>query len=341
MEDNQIRKELNSIEIPEELNERIMNGFIQAEKEMSEPSLKKKINLKKKFLLWFSAAVIFIGLFIGSTFVSPAMATIASKIPLFNKVFKRGPIGDTLLEYLIEQGFEIKGQSQSRNKISIAIDPKQYSNQKKEVKQTAEQYLQQQGYDNIEIKIEKYDGYKIAKDIREYPIENRDFIFEIFTKMEEAGFNTSYNSYVAKPDPAELTLVIPETDYETRKNEIISIVKKAGNTFDVGEYKLSFETFTFDERERSERWANIISTLDEVLLNQEEYSIRSFGSSVKDDVTLYVQLDIPAKNSKSRGIAKAIEQEIHEFLSSKEINKTIKDDHYQIEITSKNEKKLN
>lgn len=340
MEDNPIRKEINSIELPKELNRRMMDGFMQVEQEMNNQLLKKKRNFKKKISLWSSAAVIFVGLFIGSTFVSPTMASIASKIPLFHNVFNRGPIAGALMEHLTKQGFAVKGLSQSKNNISISIDSKQYSEQKKEVEQSAERYIQEQGYSNIEIKVEKYSGAKVVKNVKEYPIENRDFIVEVSKKMEEAGFDTRYNHYQTKPKPAELTLVIPESDYKTRKKDIISIVKKVGDTFDVGAFKLSFKTFNFDDLERNGRWADIIPALNEVLLNHEEYSVKSFGSSIKNNVMLYVQLDIPANDLRAKEKAKLIEQDIHEFLSSPEISKIIKDDKYQIEITSSDNKKL-
>lgn len=340
MEDNQIRKELMSIDIPKELNAKVKDGFMQAEKEMNSHSLKKKRNFKRNFFLWSSAAVIFIGLFIGSTFVSPAMATIASKIPFFNKVFNRGPIDEALLEHLKKLGFSIKGLSQSKNIISISVDQTQYSDHKKEVELEAEQFIQQQGYNHIEINVKKYSGNKIEKGM-EHPLLNNDFTLEIYTKMKEAGFNTAYNTFTTKLDPPELTLVIPESDYKTRKNEIISIVRKAGETFEVGDFKISFETFTLENRERSIRWNDIISTLNEVLLNKKKYSISSFSSSVKDEVKLYVKLDIPAADSKAKEKANIIEQDIHEFLSSQKIKKILKDDHYQIVITSKDGKKIN
>lgn len=341
MEDNQIRREINSIDIPNELNQRIMDGFMQAEKEINNHLLKKKRNIKKNFFLWSLAAVIFIGLFIGSTFVSPTMATIASKIPLFHKVFNRGPMADALYEHLIEQGFAIKNLSGSNNKISLSIDSKQYSSQKKKVKQAAKQFLQQQGYSNIEIKVNKYSGDKILDIKEQHPIQNKDFQEGIFGELKEAGFNTNNYSYRITLDPPEFTFVIPENDYEKGKNEIISIVKKAGDTYNVGYFKISFETYTLEESDRSARWGDIISTLNEVLLNQEEYSIKSFGSSVKENVKLYIQLDIQPNDSRAEDKVRAIEKEIHEFLSSQEIKKIIKDDRYQMIITSKDNQKLN
>ncbi|WP_397537695.1 DUF4030 domain-containing protein [Rummeliibacillus pycnus] len=344
MEDNnQIQKNLNSIKIPNELNERVMKGFKQAEEEMSNQSLKKKGTFKKKFFLGSSAAVLFIGLFIGSTFVSPAMATLASKIPLFNTVFNRGTIEDALTKYLREKGFEVKHISQDyiKHTLLISIDSKQYDHQKKEVEQAAKQYLHQEGYNKINIKVKRNTGDIVLENIKEYPLENKDFLFEIRKQMKEAGFNLTYNQFMIKPKPAELTLLIPESDYNTRKNEIIRIVIEAGEAYNVGDFKISFETFIFDQRERNTRWMNIVSTLNEVLLNNEKYSIKSFGYSVKDKVKLYVQLNIRAGDSRAKEKAKLIEQDIHEFLSSQEIKKTIKDDQYQIEITSKDNKKIN
>ncbi|PKR85634.1 DUF4030 domain-containing protein [Heyndrickxia camelliae] len=341
MEHNPIRKEINSIELPKELNRRIMEGFIQAEQEMNNQSLKKKGNRKKYITLWFSAAIIFIGLFVGSSFVSPTIASIVSKMPLFHNVFNRGPIVESLMNHLIKQGYTIKGLSQTKNTISVSIDPKQYSEQKKEVEKAAKQYIQQQGYSNIEIKVKKYSGSKVIKNVTDYPLENSDFIIEISKKMAEAGFDTKYNQYQTKPKPAELTLVIPERDYKTRKNDIIQIVKEVGDAFDVGTFKISFNTFKIDNLERKDRWTDIISTLNEVLLNYKEYPINSFGSSINDNVRLYVQLDILRDNPSAKEKAKVIEQEIREFLSSPIINKVIKDDHYKIEITSKDKKRLN
>lgn len=343
--DNQFRKELESIEIPKELNDRVIEGFMQAEKEMHSASSKKQIKkINKKILIWVAAAVMFVGLFIGSTFISPVMAKIASRIPMFNTILNRGPIGDALIEYLMEQGFSITGASQINDskEMSILIDHKQYSTQKDEVKKVAEQYLYDEGYSNLNIKVKKSSGEEtIIKNAKEYPLENTDFIIEITKKMEKAGFDTKYNSIGTKPKPAELTLVIPESDYKTRKSEIIKIVKETGEIFGVGDFKISFKTFTFEERDRNARWENIISSLNELLLIKEEYSVKSFGSSVEDIVSLYVVLDIPSNNTNAKETAKTVEHDIQQFLSSQDIKKTIQGDRYKIEISSKDNKKLN
>ncbi|MBO2537377.1 DUF4030 domain-containing protein [Rummeliibacillus suwonensis] len=343
MEDNQIRKKINSIAIPKELNARIMEGFHQAEQERSYPSLRKRQGIKRKIFLVASAAILFVGLFIGSTFVSPAMATIASKIPLFNTVFNRGTIDTALMKHLRKQGFAVSHITQSDygHEISIALDAKQYINQKEEVEQAAKQYLQQEGYSNIKIKVKKYTEQIVLENIREYPLENTDFLFEIRKQMKKAGFNIKYNQFVIKPKPAELTLLIPESDFNTRKNEIISIVKEAGETYDVGNFKISFKKYSFEQRDRNARWVSIVDTLHDVLLNNKKYSVKSFGFSVKDKVQLYVQLDIRAGDSRAKEKAKITEQDIHKFLSSQKLKKIIKDDHYQIEITSKDGKKIN
>ena len=64
--------------------------------------------------------------------------------------------------------------------------------------------------------------------MKEYPLENMDLIMEIKTKMREVGINIS--QLMTKMEPPELILIIPESDYNTRKNEIIRIVKEASKT---------------------------------------------------------------------------------------------------------------
>lgn len=67
----------------------------------------RKKPFQKKLLYTSLATCLLAALFIGSTFVSPAMAQVASKIPYLGKLFEPEPITDIIFDTLEKQNYKV------------------------------------------------------------------------------------------------------------------------------------------------------------------------------------------------------------------------------------------
>ncbi|MEK5036421.1 DUF4179 domain-containing protein [Sporosarcina sp. FSL K6-3457] len=107
-----LKKEMDRIEVPTELSAIITNT-------VNENRAKKS---KKKVAFYFlSAAILGFGLFIGSASISPAMAKIASTIPIIGTFFNDSM--DEGLKIAGKKGLtQVVGQSSKDNGITITID---------------------------------------------------------------------------------------------------------------------------------------------------------------------------------------------------------------------------
>lgn len=107
-----LKKEMEKIEVPTELSAIIVNT-------VNENRMKR--SKKKVFFYFLSAAMIGFGLFIGSASISPAMAKIASTIPIIGTFFNDSM--DEGLRIAGKQGLtQVVGQSSKDNGITLTID---------------------------------------------------------------------------------------------------------------------------------------------------------------------------------------------------------------------------
>ena len=333
MEEKHIKKEFESIEIPSELSQRVRKGIMQAE--LEKENEKKARN--RKPVVWAAVAILFLAVLVGTSLVSPSVSTFASKIPLLNKIFNQEPVEDGLINILAEKGFKVEGYSRDSKELIIAIESNNFQSDKAEINDISKEYMEQQGYNGISIQVIKYKD-KIIPSNNELAFDKPEFIMEIGSRLEDIGLNNF--KYIRKNDPLELTLTIPENVYNSKKEEIVQIVNEVGDEMNVEDFKISFNTFKQSVQDRNSRWADITGTLNEAFMKHDKYPIKSFGFSVDDHVTLYIQLDKDKNQEGFRDEAISIRDEVEAFLTSNEVQKKVRGDRYSIEISDKNDNKV-
>jgi hypothetical protein len=338
MEEKHIKKEFESIEIPSELSQRVRKGIMQAKMEKEN---ERKARYKKPMFVWGSVAILFFAVLIGTSLVSPSVSTLASKIPLLNKIFNQEPVENGLFKILADKGFKAQGYFKNPKEFIISTESNDFQSDKEKIKSISEEYLEQQGYNEVSIQVINYKDEIVPSSnpsSNKLAFDKPEFIMEIGSRLEEIGL-TNF-TYSKKRDPLELTLSIPESIYNSRKEEIVQIVTKVGDEMNIEDFIISFDTFKQDERDRNSRWAEIIGTLNEAFINYPEYPIKSFGFSVDDKVRLYIQLDKEKNQEGFREDAMSVRGEIEAFLTSNEVQKKVKGDQYLIEFRDKNNKKV-
>ena len=160
---NEIQRELEKIQIPEEVMGRMFKGIEQAKGEELITPIKVQGMSKRKKLIGSLAGLVAVGgLFFGSTFVSPAMAQIASKIPFLNEVFmkdldKEGAdsVFNLVREEGLKRGYEVTGmrvgqglmEGDDPEKVYVFLTSKDYNEKRKlEVENLTKEMLDQKGY---------------------------------------------------------------------------------------------------------------------------------------------------------------------------------------------------
>ncbi|MDP1420382.1 DUF4030 domain-containing protein [Peribacillus simplex] len=165
---DKIKQEMDKIEIPKELNKRIILGVEKAEVayEMSnqlKPESKqgkKRWSPRKKIMFISSVAVILLGLFLSSAFVSPAMAKVISSIPYLGAIFQSEPIGNLIFDELEEKGYKISGTGiayKPKKEVEVRIEGSDhYFNEvKDDIERTVKGILKSKGYDAYSVKVSK------------------------------------------------------------------------------------------------------------------------------------------------------------------------------------------
>ncbi|WP_221568421.1 DUF4179 domain-containing protein [Alkalihalobacillus sp. TS-13] len=171
---NKFKHELEKIEIPKELHNRVKIGVEKAKAETSaadgyhELGKIKKSWYTRKITYICAAVVLFFGLFIGSAFVSPVMAKMVSKLPYLGQLFESEPITSEIVEELEEMDYPIMGVGvsyQGKKEIWIRIEGSQdyVDGIKEDVEKSVHDILGSRNYDAYTIKVSRYE-----------PIENKE-----------------------------------------------------------------------------------------------------------------------------------------------------------------------
>ncbi|WP_338368128.1 DUF4179 domain-containing protein, partial [Enterococcus faecium] len=150
---NTVKEEVDKIKIPEDkLDQAIEFGLKRGKK--------SKRGVGKKVLYICSAAVLLFGLLIGSTFVSPAMARVVSKIPYLGQIFENeNDVLYVISEELREKGYKNTGAGVSFPEKEIIIEiegsEKYFDTVKADVEKIARNILQSRNYDAYTLKVNK------------------------------------------------------------------------------------------------------------------------------------------------------------------------------------------
>ncbi|MBT2744756.1 DUF4030 domain-containing protein [Bacillus sp. ISL-77] len=342
--DNNIKKELNQIEIPQELRERVLLGMEQARTELEPNRDKKSWSIGKKITLFSGVAVLFCGLFIGSAFVSPTMEALASKIPYLNLIFHSKWVGDEILEELKRKGYKVSSTGVGytpKKTVSVFLDMKdrEFKKAKPDVEKIVRDILKSRGYDAYSIDVTKSipreDYIPSGEEKKEMTILNS----EVTNRLKQLNFQ--FNN--VQTDPTEHTIFINIGASKDYYNSVKEDVEKAAlETVSANHYKgykINVTNVTVTVR-KSDKGSQITIPLSEGLMSKKEFKVTEVGYKIKP-LTFIIQTSVQSTDPKSKELGKKLDQMIVEFLNSKEISSILKNESYEIIIKSKDNKKIN
>jgi len=329
--------------------QRLLEAINQLERSESVKPGKDILPMKQKRLLrnvvyCGIALVILSGAFISSTFVSPAMAQVAAKIPYLGQLFKQEPISDVLYQELEKKGYKIDSLGQTYDggkkqiEISVTGSEKYFKSVKGGINKIAKDMLEARHYDTYKVKITRYDPsqYEYKPDPRQ---EKYDKIEEeIDNELKKHNYHVLSASLGGFDPEMRVDLEVPDTEknIEDIKQVIKDVLaKNKEEKMPIKVYKINLK-----KREQEGRWGNILNDVGEDLLGKEEYHVKMVGYSVHPEPQVFIYTSL-SDSEENKQFANELEGVIDEFLQTGDMKNKVKDDSYKIIIYAKGKKKLN
>ncbi|MEQ2467999.1 DUF4179 domain-containing protein [Niallia hominis] len=347
--DNKIRQELDKIEIPEDLHNRVILGMQKAKNENSNPVLNNSSSnkktwskRKKRIVSWGTVAVLMI-IFFSSALVSPTMAKVISSIPYLGSVFQSKSIMTVIYEELVDKGYEIEGIGigyDPQKKIMISIKGSDYYKVvKNEVKKIAVNKLNEKGYDAYTVEVDEF------KERTDYVLNEEENAEKqlLEQKVEEKMMQLDYKFDMVQVDPTENAIFINIVGDKKYFQSIEKKVEKAGlevtNANHYKDYRI-IPTNTRVEFRVADNIAPVESAIAEGLLSKKEYKVTGV-SYKREPLTFIISTSELSSNPQSKQLGAEIEGVIVEFLKSDEIADILANEEYSIIVNSKDNKKIN
>jgi hypothetical protein len=335
-------------ELPNRYENEDINKEIESQMEQEWKAFRKgmKKNVRKKVLALSLSAAIAFCLFIGSAFVSPAMAQIVSSIPYLNVIFESKPLIEVIKEALDEKNYQYRqlGVSIREKEVTVSIEgPREYYNQvKSPIEELVMDILDKRNNDAYKVSV-FYDSSmspkfeELGKKSEEEEMKKSEKITALVGEvLEQYGHKT--NGIGVANGKIHIDY-IPNTEkrLDEIKNEIINKLEQER----LKDYKIKFYLYDPKLQEREGRLVSLYHTITEGLTAKSEFKVNGTGySNKKERFYIEVRTTLLSSDPDMEEVTANIEQNIQDFLQSDEALKVIKKDIYEIVILSKDKKEL-
>jgi len=303
---------------------------------------KRTLKKKNKFIYYTSAAVLLFALFLGSAFVSPAMAKVASKLPYLGQFFESKDIVMVMNEEFVEKGYEgvrVGVSYQGKKEVSIVIEgSSSYFNKvKDDVESTASSLLKSRDYDAYAVEVTKYEERKDETTPEQEERFKKES--ELFTALDSVFKKYQLSGLSLNSDKKVVEIQIPNTD--TRMLEIQQQVQSVIKTKTDELYTVKFKKVNMKKRDQDRRWAEILGLVGDELMGKKVYKVTGLGYSVYPSPEIIFKTSLKKSDPEAKTHAKELEKVIEEYLATEKMKAKVKGDSYKITIRSKDYKKIN
>ncbi|MGF2614424.1 DUF4030 domain-containing protein [Rossellomorea vietnamensis] len=330
------KNEVEQIAVPEQKLDAAIHSAIRRGK-------KKRRSFARKSAYSAGTAAALFCLFIGSGFVSPAMAEVASKIPFLNQIFESEPAFLTISEELRKE-YKVDATGMSyhpKKEFTVAVTGSEdyYKSVKGEIEERVEDLLAAHGYDALTIDVYHQKPFVPTPEQEQDEKMTRNLLNVIHDGLEESDFNILSVGGSYTNERKTLELQIPET--ETRTEELKSIVDNLIQEAGLEPVQLTLTKSDMDKQEQEGRWQPVITTISDGLMGRKDYKVKGVGySNHPEPMTIFITLQLPASDSDAKELAERTEKTVNEFIQSEEAKEAVGDDPYTIVIYSKNREVL-
>ncbi|MBH0158601.1 DUF4030 domain-containing protein [Fictibacillus sp. 5RED26] len=303
---------------------------------------KRTIKKKNQFLYTMSAAVLLFALFIGSAFVSPAMAKVASKLPYLGQFFETKDIVMVMHEDFVDKGYKVASVGvsyQGKKEVLIVIDGSSsyFDKVKGGVESTASELLKSRDYDAYSVVVSKYENDKDETTPEQEERFKKES--ELFTALD--GVYKKYQLTGLSLNSVKKVVEVEIPDTNTKMSEIEQQVQSVIRTKTNKIYTVKFKKVNMKKRDQDRRWAEILGLVGDELMGKKVYKVTGLGYSVYPSPEIIFKTSLKESVPEAENHAKELEKVIEEFLKTEKMQAKVKGDSYKITIRSEDYKKIN
>jgi phosphoribosylformylglycinamidine (FGAM) synthase PurS component len=337
-------------EIGERIKQKVRGRINESERvvDLFTTEKKSKWATGKKVGYGLAACVAGFGLFIGSAFVSPAMAEVASNIPFLSSIFHSKPVDQVLYEELNRKGYKIGGTGyRVDGKVySVSIEGSEaYVNKVKEdVKNIAEDILISRGYDDYKIEViqaPKRDTTPTNDPREQLSDTAMEVVNETTNQLKKQNYSIeTIGVGFASPDVDNLTIDITVPDTEKRTEDIKKAVFEGLAAKNINNAEIKFHTVNLKEQEIEGKWTSkILPVIWEGLGNKKEYYTKGFSYSFKDGKFTII-IKTSAEEADAKALAEKIKAAVKDFLNSDDLKSIVNNQPYDVIVKDKHGKTI-
>ncbi|MEW4305984.1 DUF4030 domain-containing protein [Rossellomorea marisflavi] len=289
-----------------------------------------------------TACLFLFGIFIGSAFVSPTMAKVASKIPYLSTIFHSETLHERLWEEFKKNDINVIGISGTRD-IIVSIEGSEEDLRKVsgKIKSISRKVFSEKGYDATTVEV----VLQVDKIPQPSEMEEKlDLAWEEAKEKLTAVDVTILSGGISlEPDSDHVSVEVSIPASESRKEEIKTIIQQTFEFHGTKDLDVKVQSVDVEkEKARSTAWNELFQTMIEGLMTKKEYQVTGFAYSFSPP-PLQIIIKTSIKESDPDRIEKVgrIETDIQQFLQSDEVQKKINKEEYQLVIRSKEGNKIN
>lgn len=306
---------------------------------------KKKSRVIRSLSYSGFALLIVVGLFIGSAFISPAIAEIAAKIPYLNKIFHSEPLNQTILRILEEKGYHISGLGGNSGHLYITIDGSEqyFQDVREEVEEIAVNIIKEKEYDGYKIVVERQLDQVPDTSISERDQAISEALEESYNHLIELNFNVLTHGYsYAAPNSDKVIVHVDIANTEKRIEELKKVINDCFKAKNIDSYSIKINKINLSQKEKEAKWNEIFPVIIEGLTAKKEYKVTGFAYSFHPaPLQIIIKTSINDSDKDADEKVRIIEETINEFLNSEEIQSKIGGDPYTIIIRGKDKQRIN
>ncbi|MBM7693719.1 hypothetical protein JOC77_003163 [Peribacillus deserti] len=309
-----VKKEVDKIKIPEDKLEQAIEFAIKRGKKHH-----PYFGFGKKLINLCSAAVLLLCQFIGSAFVSPAMATVVSKIPYLGQILEnKDDIISVIFEELREKGYKVNGSGVSYSKKEIVIriegSEKYFDNVKGDVEKIAKDILHSRNYDAYTLKVNR------NKERTDEVIPEEEKKRNEFNKQYEIIYNAVTEELKKRDNnilslgmvyrPKTIEVEIPDTETETRNDEMKQVINQILQSNKMDPIPIKIKKIDMKVREQDRKRMGILNIVEEDILGKKEYKVIMVGYSIHPEPEIQAFISLSSSDDNVKDFAQQLEKVI-------------------------------
>ncbi|UFT98964.1 DUF4030 domain-containing protein [Radiobacillus kanasensis] len=334
---NSLEKEIERIEIPDELSDYSRKGVLQARKEMKKPFYTRKSILASAIII----------LLVASSLLSPTVTNVLADVPFLKQFFHNEPITLLIEKELKGQGYDIEEVEESSYPDKIMYVQVNGSEQDvQEVRQSieakTEEILLDEDYDAFSVVVEKYEEreFRMSEESEQYAKEAKQIMDAVSEKMKETDVNLLTMGVTHNQKDHKVEIAVPDTTKNV--DELKQMMKEVVEPLGLGTFFYKVQLVNLKQQELEMKVTTIINTLHEGLRAKKEFHTKGMAYSFHPPpLQIVVKTTLDSKDPQADEVVERIESHVMEFFHTEEVEKILKDVPYELVIRSADQVQLN